>query len=190
MDLEQMKSNWNKVSAQLEKNNAINTRIVHELITNRNQTNFDKIARGHKFILGTLVLMATLALPFQMRTELIHVSSFILIEVVLFATIALTSYMLKVLSRVDCSKRTSELIMRDIVTYKRLYSMNQRFGGAIAVVVIGIVYAIECAFTANAIIAVVITLIAGSILGINQTKRHNRLLKDIEDGLAELREFN
>ena len=91
MDLEQMKAGWNKLSAQLDKNNTINTRVVHEMISNRNRTNYEKIARDHKFVLSVLVLLAAAALPFQARTEIIQMSSAILIEVVLFASIAVTS---------------------------------------------------------------------------------------------------
>ena len=78
---------------------------------------------------------------------------------------------------------------QDVLAYKQLYSLNQRFGGAVAVVVIGAVYAIEQAFTTNAIIALVVALVAAVAFGIHQTRRHNRLLKDIESGLNELKEF-
>lgn len=189
MDLEQMKSGWNKLSVQLEKNNTISTRIVHEMISTRNRTNCEKIARDHKFTLSVLVLLAAAALPFQARTEIIRMSSAIIIEIVLFASIAITSYMLKLLSGFEHSEHTVEQMTQNVLTYKRLYSINQRFGGAVAVVVIGVVYAIEQAFTTNAIMALVATLVAAVVFGLHQTKRHNRLLKDIESGLNELKEF-
>ena len=190
MDLEQMKSGWNNLSAQLEKNNTINTRIVHEMISTRNRTNYEKIAREHKFTLSVLVLLAAAALPFQARTEIIQMSSAIIIEIVLFASIAVTSYMLKLLSAFEHSEHTVEQMTQNVLTYKRVYSLNQRFGGAVAVVVIGLVYAIEQAFTTNAIMALVAALIAAVAFGIHQTRRHNRLLKDIESGLNELKEFS
>lgn len=189
MDLEQMKSGWNKLSVQLEKNNTISTRIVHEMISTRNLTNCEKIARDHKFTLSVLVLLAAAALPFQARTEIIRMSSAIIIEIVLFASIAITSYMLKLLSGFEHSEHTVEQMTQNVLTYKRLYSINQRFGGAVAVVVIGVVYAIEQAFTTNAIMALVAALVAAVVFGLHQTKRHNRLLKDIESGLNELKEF-
>ena len=189
MDLEQMKAGWNKLSAQLDKNNTINTRIVHEMISNRNRTNYEKMARDHKFALSVLVLLAAAALPFQARTEIIQMSSAILIEVVLFASIAVTSYMLKLLSGFEHSERSVEQMTQDVLAYKRLYSLNQRFGGVVAVVVIGVVYAIEQAFTTNALMALGAALVAAVAFGIYQTKRHNRLLKDIESGLKELNEF-
>ena len=189
MDLEQMKSGWNKLSVQLEKNNTINTRIVHEMISTRNRTNYEKIARDHKFTLSVLVLLAAAALPFQARTEIIQMSSAIIIEIVLFASIAVTSYMLKLLSGFEHSGHTVEQMTHNVLIYKRMYSLNQRFGGGVAIVVIGIVYAIEQAFTASAVMALVAALVAAVAFGVHQTKRHNRLLKDIEDGLVELREF-
>ena len=190
MDLEQMKAGWNKLSAQLDKNNTINTRVVHEMISNRNRTNYEKIARDHKFTLSVLVLLAAAALPFQARTEIIQMSSAIIIEIALFASIAITSYMLKLLSGFEHSDRTVEQMTQDVLAYKQLYSLNQRFGCAVAVVVIGAVYAIEQAFTTNAIIALVVALVAAVAFGIHQTRRHNRLLKDIESGLNELKEFS
>lgn len=189
MDLEQMKLGWNKLSVQLEKNNTINTRIVHEMISTRNRTNYEKIARDHKFTLSVLVLLAAAALPFQARTEIIQMSSAIIIEIVLFASIAVTSYMLKLLSGFEHSYCSVEQMTQSVLTYKRVYSLNQRFGGVVAIMVIGIVYAIEQAFTASAVMALVAALVAALAFGVHQTKRHNRLLKDIEDGLVELREF-
>jgi len=189
MDLEQMKSGWNNLSAQLEKNNTINTRIVHDMISTRNRTNFEKIAREHKFTLSVLVLLAAAALPFQARTEIIQMSSAIIIEIALFASIAVTSYMLKLLSGFEHSEHTVEQMTQNVLTYKRIYSLNQRFGGAVAVVVIGVIYAIEQAFTTNAIMALVAALVAAVAFGIHQTRRHNHLLKDIESGLNELKEF-
>ena len=189
MDLEQMKSGWNKLSIQLEKDNTINTRIVHEMITNRNRTNYEKIAREHKFTLSVLVLLAAAALPFQARTEIIQMSSAIIIEILLFASIAVTSYMLKLLSGFEYSEHTVEQMTQNVLIYKRVYSLNQRFGGAVAVVVIGVIYAIEQAFTTNAIMALVAALVAAVAFGIHQTRRHNRLLKDIESSLNELKEF-
>ena len=189
MDLEQMKSGWNKLSVQLEKNNTINTRIVHEMIAARNRTNYEKIARDHKFTLSVLVLLAAAALPFLARTEIIQMSSAIIIEIALFASIAVTCYMLKLLSGFERSYRTVEQMAQNVISYKRVYSLNQRFGGAVAVVVIGAVYAIEQAFTTNAIIALVAALAAAVAFGVHQTKRHNHLLQDIESGLNELKEF-
>lgn len=189
MDLEQMKSGWNKLSVQLEKNNTINTRIVHEMISTRNRTNYEKIARDHKFTLSVLVLLAAAALPFQARTEIIQMSSAIIIEIVLFASVAVTSYMLKLLSGFEHSYCSVEQMTHNVLIYKRVYSLNQRFGGGVAIVVIGVVYAIEQAFTTNAIMALVAALVTAVAFGVHQTKRHNRLLKDIEDGLVELREF-
>ena len=189
MDLEQMKAGWNKLSVQLEKNNTINTRIVHEMIAARNRTNYEKIARDHKFTLSVLVLLAAAALPFLARTEIIQMSSAIIIEIALFASIAVTCYMLKLLSDFERSYRTVEQMAQNVISYKRVYSLNQRFGGAVAVVVIGAVYAIEQAFTTNAIIALVAALAAAVAFGVHQTKRHNHLLQDIESGLNELKEF-
>ncbi len=189
MDLEQMKAGWNKLSVQLEKNNTINTRIVHEMIAARNRTNYEKIARDHKFTLSVLVLLAAAALPFLARTEIIQMSSAIIIEIALFASIAVTCYMLKLLSDFERSYRTVEQMAQNVISYKRVYSLNQRFGGAVAVIVIGAVYAIEQAFTTNAIIALVAALVAAVAFGVHQTKRHNHLLQDIESGLNELKEF-
>lgn len=189
MDLEQMKAGWNKLSAQLDKNNTINTRVVHEMISNRNRTNYEKIARDHKFALSVLVLLAAAALPLQARTEIIQMSSAIIIEIALFASIVITSYMLKLLSGFEHSDRTVEQMTQDVLAYKQLYSLNQRYGGVVAVVVIGVVYAIEQAFTTNALMALGAALVAAVAFGIYQTKRHNRLLKDIESGLKELKEF-
>lgn len=184
-----MKAGWNKLSVQLEKNNTINTRIVHEMIAARNRTNYEKIARDHKFTLSVLVLLAAAALPFLARTEIIQMSSAIIIEIALFASIAVTCYMLKLLSDFERSYRTVEQMAQNVISYKRVYSLNQRFGGAVAVIVIGAVYAIEQAFTTNAIIALVAALVAAVAFGVHQTKRHNHLLQDIESGLNELKEF-
>lgn len=189
MDLEQMKSGWNTLSAQLEQQNTITGRLVCEMISSRNRTNYEQIARTHQISLAVMVLMATLALPYFARAELIQMSSFVIIETVSFAGIAMTSYMLTTLARLGHSDRTVSQLTQDVLIYKRLYSLNQRLGTPIALATIGVVYAIEQAFTANALVPLALALGMAVIIGVVQTRRQARLLQEIEQGLAELREF-
>lgn len=189
MDLEQMKSGWNTLSAQLEQQNTITSRLVCEMISSRNRTNYEQIARAHQISLAVIVLMATLVLPYFARTELIQMCSFALIEVVSFAGIAMVSYMLNTLARLGHSDRTVSQLTQDVLIYKRLYGLNQRLGTPVALATIGVVYAIEQAFTANAIIPLALALGMAVVIGIVQTRSQNRLLREIEQGIAELREF-
>ena len=189
MDLEQMKSGWNTLSAQLEQQNTITSRLVCEMISSRNRTNYEQIARAHQISLAVIVLMATLVLPYFARTELIRMSSFALIEVVSFAGIAMAGSMLNTLARLGQSDRTVSQLTQDVLTYKRLYGLNQRFGTPVALATIGVVYAIEQAFTANALIPLALALGMAIVIGVIQTRRQNRLLREIERGIAELREF-
>lgn len=189
MDLEQMKSGWNTLSAQLEQQNTITNRLVREMISSRNHTNYEQIARTHRISLAVMVVMTTLALPYFARTELIRMSSFALIEAVSFVGIAMTCYMLNILARLGLSDRTVSQLTQDVLTYKRLYSLNQRFGVPVALATIGVVYTIEHAFTANALVPLALSLAMATTIGIAQTRRHNRLLKEIKQGLDELHEF-
>lgn len=189
MDLEQMKSGWNTLSAQLEQQNTITNRLVCEMISSRNRTNYEQIARTHRISLAVMVLMATLVLPYFARTELIRMSSFALIEVVSFAGIAMTGSMLNTLARLGQSDRTVSQLTQDVLTYKRLYGLNQRFGVPVALATIGVVYTIEHAFTTNALVPLALSLVMATIIGIAQSRRHNRLLQEIKQGLEELREF-
>ncbi|MBQ3255486.1 MAG: hypothetical protein IJA64_07140 [Rikenellaceae bacterium] len=189
MDLEQMKSGWNTLSAQLEQQNTITNRLVCEMISSRNRTNYEQIARTHRISLAVMVLMATLVLPYFARTELIRMSSFVLIEVVSFAGIAMAGSMLNTLARLGLSDRTVSQLTQDVLTYKRLYGLNQRFGVPVALATIGVVYTIEHAFTTNALVPLALSLVMATIIGIAQSRRHNRLLQEIKQGLEELREF-
>ena len=190
MDLEQMKSGWNTLSAQLEQQNTITNRLVCEMISSRNRTNYEQIARTHQISLAVMVLMATLVLPYFARTELIRMSSFALIEVVSFAGISMAGSMLNTLARLGQSDRTVSQLTQDVLTYKRLYGLNQRFGVPVALATIGVVYTIEHAFTTNALVPLALSLVMATIIGIAQSRRHNRLLQEIKQGLEELREFN
>ena len=189
MDLEQMKSGWNTLSAQLEQQNTITNRLVREMISSRNHTNYEQIARTHRISLAVMVVMTTLALPYFARTELIRMSSFALIEAVSFVGIAMTCYMLNILARLGLNDRTVSQLTQDVLTYKRLYGLNQRFGAPVALTTIGVVYTIEQAFTANALVPLALSLVMATTIGIAQTRRHNRLLKEIKQGLDELHEF-
>lgn len=189
MDLEQMKSGWSTLSAQLEQQNTITNRLVCEMISSRNHTNYEQIARTHRISLAVMVMMTTLVLPYFARTELIRMSSFALIEAVSFVGIAMTCYMLNILARLGHNDRTVSQLTQDILIYKRLYSISQRFGAPVALTTIGVVYTIEQAFTANALVPLALSLVMATTIGIAQTRRHNRLLKEIKQGLDELREF-
>lgn len=189
MDLEQMKSGWNTLSAQLEQQNTITNRLVREMISSRNHTNYEQIARTHRISLAVMVVMTTLALPYFARTELIRMSSFALIEAVSFVGIAMTCYMLNILARLGHNDRTVSQLTQDVLIYKRLYGISQRFGAPVALATIGVVYTIEQAFTANALVPLALSLVMATTIGIAQTRRHNRLLKEIKQGLDELHEF-
>ena len=189
MDLEQMKSGWSTLSAQLEQQNTITNRLVREMISSRNHTNYEQIARTHRISLAVMVVMTTLALPYFARTELIRMSSFALIEAVSFVGIAMTCYMLNILARLGHNDRTVSQLTQDMLIYKRLYGISQRFGAPVALTTIGVVYTIEQAFTANALVPLALSLVMATIVGIAQTRRHNRLLKEIKQGLDELHEF-
>ena len=189
MDLEQMKSGWSTLSAQLEQQNTITNRLVREMISSRNHTNYEQIARTHRISLAVMVVMTTLVLPYFARTELIRMSSFALIEAVSFVGIAMTCYMLNILARLGHNDRTVSQLTQDMLIYKRLYGISQRFGAPVALITIGVVYTIEQAFTANALVPLALSLVMATIIGIAQTRRHNRLLKEIKQGLDELHEF-
>lgn len=184
-----MKNDWGALSAQLELNNNISARLVREMISSRNRTSYQQIARNHKVRLSVMVLMATLALPFMARTELIRMGSFAVIEAVSFVGIAVTSYMLHLLTRREQSDRTVSETTQNILSYKRLYRLQQLWETSVALVTIGVVYTIEQAFTVNALVPLVLSLVAATVIGISQTRRHNHLLKEIEQELDELREF-
>ena len=189
MDLEQMKSGWNTLSAQLEQQNTITNRLVREMISSRNHTNYEQIARTHRISLAVMVVMTTLVLPYFARTDLIRMSSFALIEAVSFVGIAMTCYMLNILARLGHNDRTVSQLTQDMLIYKRLYGISQRFGAPVALTTIGVVYTIEQAFTANALVPLALSLVMATTIGIAQTRRHNRLLKEIKQGLDELHEF-
>lgn len=189
MDLEQMKSGWSTLSAQLEQQNTITNRLVREMISSRNHTNYEQIARTHRISLAVMVVMTTLVLPYFARTELIRMSSFALIEAVSFVGIAMTCYMLNILARLGHNDRTVSQLTQDMLIYKRLYGISQRFGAPVALTTIGVVYTIEHAFTTNALVPLALSLMMATIIGIAQTRRHNRLLKEIKQGLDELHEF-
>lgn len=189
MNLEQMKSGWDTLSAQLEQQNTITNRLVCKMITSRNRTNFEQIARDHRISLAVIVLMATLALPYFARTELIRMGSFVLIEVVSMVGLATTCYLLNILTRLERSDRTVSQMTHDVLTFKRLYSLSQRLGTPIALATIGVVYVIEQAFVASALVPLALSLVMAVVIGVIQTRRQNRLLQEIEQGLTELREF-
>ncbi len=189
MNLEQIRSSWNALGTQLEQQNEITSLLVRKMITSRNRTNFEQIARTHQISLSVMVLMATLALPYFARTELIRMESFALIEAVSIIGIVMTCHLLRVLSRLEQNDRTVSQMMQDVLTFKRLYSLNQRIGTPVALATIGVVYTIEQAFVANALIPLVLSLMMAAAIGVIQTRRQSRLLQEIEQGLTELREF-
>lgn len=190
MDLELMKNEWSTLNAQLEKNNQINARIVHELIRSRTRTCYEQIARERRFGLSAIVLIATIMLPLQARAEVIRMESFLLIEAAVVVGLALLGYSSTILARLKPTDRPIGDVQRDMLRYKQLYRISQLFGAPIALVTIGVVYTIEQAFTANALAPLALFLMMAIVIGIVQTRRHNRLLQEIEQGLTELHEFD
>ncbi len=108
MDIEQMKQLWNKLDAGLDKQQAINTELVAQMVKDRNQRSLSSISwMEYLGIAVAVVVMMVFAvmLPKLGNTSLL-IFSYIICMLIMVITLVTGVYKLRHISPDDYSKRT------------------------------------------------------------------------------------
>lgn len=191
MNLDEMKNSWNVLNERLEQNEILNKRIIEEMVASKTKSAYDSIynqeVRGLYIILlcGLIVLPVNWFLGINMK-----LSSFILLEAVMFLALLFQLVILYSLSKFKLNYMKVNELTRTVLKYRRFYSYNKKYGTILGLGSV-IVFMISESKITNpyAFVPVLTVMIVGCVYSYTKMKQHEQKIKEVEQGLAELKEF-
>lgn len=191
MNFDEMKNSWNVLNERLEQNEILNKRIIEEMVASKTKSAYDSIynqeLRGLYIILlcGLIVLPVNRFLGINMK-----LSSFILLETVMFLALLFQLAILYSLSKFKLNYMKVNELTRTVLKYRRFYSYNKKYGTILGLGSV-IVFMISESKITNpyAFVPVLTVMIVGCIYSYTKMKQHEQKIKEVEQGLAELKEF-
>lgn len=191
MNFDEMKNSWNVLNERLEQNEILNKRIIEEMVASKTKSAYDSIynqeLRGLYIILlcGLIVLPVNRFLGINMK-----LSSFILLEAVMFLALLFQLVILYSLSKFKLNYMKVNELTRTVLKYRRFYSYNKKYGTILGLGSV-IVFMISESKITNpyAFVPVLTVMIVGCIYSYTKMKQHEQKIKEVEQGLAELKEF-
>ncbi|WP_294609287.1 hypothetical protein [uncultured Bacteroides sp.] len=191
MNIDEMKNSWNVLNERLEQNEILNKRIIEEMIASKTKSAYDSIynqeLRGLYIILlcGLIVLPVNRFLGINMK-----LNSFILLEAVMFLALLFQLVILYSLSKFKLNYMKVNELTRTILKYRRFYSYNKKYGTILGLGSV-IVFLISESKITNpyAFVPVLAVMIVGCIYSYMKMKQHEQRIKEVEQGLTELKEF-
>ncbi len=191
MNLDEMKNSWNVLNERLEQNEILNKRIIEEMVASKTKSAYDSIynqeLRGLYIILlcGLIVLPVNRFLGINMK-----LSSFILLEAVMFLALLFQLVILYSLSKFKLNYMKVNELTRTVLKYRRFYSYNKKYGTILGLGSV-IVFMISESKITNpyAFVPVLTVMIVGCVYSYTKMKQHEQRIKEVEQGLAELKEF-
>ena len=191
MNLDEMKNSWNVLNERLEQNEILNKRIIEEMVASKTKSAYDSIynqeLRGLYIILlcGLIVLPVNRFLGINMK-----LSSFILLETVMFLALLFQLAILYSLSKFKLNYMKVNELTRTVLKYRRFYSYNKKYGTILGLGSV-IVFMISESKITNpyAFVPVLTVMIVGCIYSYTKMKQHEQKIKEVEQGLAELKDF-
>lgn len=200
MELEELKNSWNALDKRLAESEVVNLRIVKEMIAQKTKSAYDNIYKQNIFSLAVnIVVSGVAASVIYASTPITTISFGIIVVAALLGMIPLVRK-ITLLSGFDLENKKSNELSRLILKYKKV--CQQETPWVILVVGLAMVafYVSELGFNTNVqyqigmnILAVIgltlFTFALAYMVTIWQRRRHAQLMQEIEQGLAEFREF-
>lgn len=201
MELEELKNSWNALDKRLADNELVNLRIVKEMIQQKTKTAYDHIV-GHNLygFVVTLIIMC-IVFPFVWMNTPITLTSFVIIECAMVIGLIPQIRKLLLLSKFNLVEKSTSELRGLVLQYKKVcHNENIWSIGVVAAAFIafyiselGFNTAAGYSFDTNRILTVagltLLTFLLAFAIGLWQRRRHAQQMQEIEQGLAELKEF-
>ena len=191
MNLDEMKNSWNVLNERLEQNEILNKRIIEEMVASKTKSAYDCIYNQELRGLYILLLVALIVLPANRFLGInMKQSSFILLEAVMFLALLFQSVILYSLSKFKLNYMKVNELTRTVLKYRKFYSYNKKYGTILGLGSVIIFMISESKITnPYAFLPVLAVMIIGCIYRYTKLKLHEQKIKEVEQGLAELKEF-
>ena len=200
MELEALKASWNKLDERLAETEIVNLRVVKELIQQKTKSAYDHIMGQniYSFVVNMLIICGVF--PFVYMNTPIQTTSFAIVEGVMVIGMIPMVWKLSLLSKFDLGGKSSSELSRLVLTYKKVCHQEKVWMiGAVCLAMIAF-YILELGFNTKAgyefgtrlLLPLGLSLLTfglGFVFAKWQLRRHAHQLQEIEQGLAELKEF-
>ena len=191
MNFDEMKNSWNVLNERLEQNEILNKRIIEEMVASKTKSAYDSIYNQELRGLYILLLVALIVLPANRFLGInMKQSSFILLEALMFMALLFQSVILYSLSKFKLNYMKVNELTRTVLKYRKFYSYNKKYGTILGLGSV-IIFMISESNITNpyAFLPVLAVMIIGCIYSYTKLKLHEQKIKEVEQGLAELKEF-
>lgn len=191
MNLDEMKNSWNVLNERLEQNEILNKRIIEEMVASKTKSAYDCIYNQELRGLYIILLIALIVLPVNRFLGInMKLSSFILLEAVMFLALLFQSLILYNLSKFKLNYVKVNELTRTVLKYRKFYSYNKKYGTILGLGFVIVFMILESRLTnPYAFLPVLAVMIVGCIYSYTKMKQHEQKIKEVEQGLAELKEF-
>ncbi|MCR4854398.1 MAG: hypothetical protein K5893_12510 [Prevotella sp.] len=200
MELEELKNSWNKLDKRLAESEIVNIRLVKEMIMQKTKSAHDRIFGINLYNLVVAVLLACLVFPWIYINTPISDISFVIVEIGIVIGLIPEIIKLNLLSEFDIEGMKCNQLSRLVLSYKQACIHEKYWVIAvvpltmIAFYVSEIVYneKVNYEFGIKLLItlgAALLTLTLAYFIAQWQRSRHAQQLKEIQQGLEELKEF-
>ena len=209
MELEELKRNWTALNERIEKVEMVNERLVKNMVELRTKSTFGRFFDQQRNILNYGIIFslffAIRYLFIYYRGEEITPYILIIVFIPLVSALCKRGVYSPLFTKMDIAKVTPQKALKSLIRYKKLYLLEHY-----CIYIIGILGTIafviwHIIFTYNTyhkyhlkmdiqmtIFVLSIEIIAMSIMlwkGNKFKKEHLKDLKELEDGLQELKEY-
>lgn len=190
MDLNDMKAGWNVLNERLAQNEILNKRIIKEMITMKTKSAYDTVYRS-EWQQVVLVLIIGVVISGNILLNLpVKQASFIFLVVMMSVALLFRLVLVYSLSRFSLKDMKVSELTHSIMRYKKLYWYNTKYGSAIGLGSVFVFLIMENAISNPYVIATLFALlVVAAAYSLPKLKRHTQKIREIEQGLAELKEF-
>lgn len=199
MELDDLKTSWNALDKRLADTEIVNLRIVKEMISQKTKTAYERLMGLNLYTLIANLLVMALVFPYVLMNTPITFTTFVIVEAILL--IGLTPHVRKLmlLSKFDLDDKKTNELTRLMLRYKQECSQEVYWTiGTIAFAFAGF-FISELGFNASiytfsnkiwlVIALVLLTFAIAFAIGFWHRRSHALQMKEIEQGLKELKEF-
>ena len=200
MELDDLKTRWNALDQRLAETEIVNMRMVKEMVSHKTKSAYDHIVGHNIYNLVVCILIICVLFPFLYINTPIRFISFAIVEGVMVLGLIPQIWKISLLSKFNLEDKKCSELSRLVLKYKKVCQNETHWTIAAVCLAMVAFYILELGFNKEAgyvlgtrlllpLGLTVLTFGLGLILAKWMRRRHSQQLLEIEQGLAELKEF-
>ena len=200
MELNDLKTSWNALDKRLAETEIVNMRMVKEMVSQKTKTAYDGILKQNIYNFVVCMLIICVVFPYVYMNTPIRPVSFAIVEGIMVIGLIPQIWKLSLLLKFDLVGKKCNELSGLVLRYKKVCHHEMLWMIAGVCIAMVVFYILELGFNKEAgyelgtrlILPIglsVLTFGLGILFAKWQLRRHAQQLREIEQGLAELEEF-